>query len=64
MTDLEAAASTLSPVEPAQVDAQWRAANYLAVGQICLMSNTLLREPLVPGQAKPRLPGHSGPRRG
>ena len=64
MTALEATASTLSPVEPAQVDAQWRSANYLAVGQIYLVSNTLLREPLVPGQVKPRLLGHWGPRRG
>ncbi|MEV6904913.1 hypothetical protein [Amycolatopsis sp. NPDC051372] len=41
MTALEATASTLSPVEPAPVDAQWRAANYLAVGQIYLTSNPL-----------------------
>jgi xylulose-5-phosphate/fructose-6-phosphate phosphoketolase len=42
------------------VDAWWRAANYLAVGQIYLMSNALLREPLRPADVKPRLLGHFG----
>jgi hypothetical protein len=42
------------------VDAWWRAANYLAVGQIYLMSNPLLREPLAPEHIKPRLLGHFG----
>lgn len=36
----------------------WRAANYLSVGQIYLMDNPLLREPLVPEHIKPRLLGH------
>ncbi|WP_250033783.1 phosphoketolase family protein [Paractinoplanes maris] len=42
------------------VDAWWRAANYLAVGQIYLRSNPLLREPLTPEHVKPRLLGHFG----
>jgi xylulose-5-phosphate/fructose-6-phosphate phosphoketolase len=42
------------------VDAWWRAANYLSVGQIYLMENPLLREPLTPQQVKPRLLGHWG----
>jgi xylulose-5-phosphate/fructose-6-phosphate phosphoketolase len=43
-----------------QVDAWWRAANYLAVGQIYLMDNALLAEPLAPEHVKPRLLGHFG----
>jgi xylulose-5-phosphate/fructose-6-phosphate phosphoketolase len=43
-----------------QVDALWRAANYLSVGQIYLLDNPLLREPLRPDQIKPRLLGHWG----
>jgi xylulose-5-phosphate/fructose-6-phosphate phosphoketolase len=42
------------------MDAYWRAANYLSVGQIYLMGNPLLREPLVPEHIKPRLLGHWG----
>jgi xylulose-5-phosphate/fructose-6-phosphate phosphoketolase len=42
------------------VDALWRAANYLSVGQIYLMSNPLLAEPLAAEQIKPRLLGHWG----
>lgn len=42
------------------VDAWWRAANYLSAAQIYLMSNPLLRRPLVPGHIKPRLLGHWG----
>ncbi|MGW4634807.1 phosphoketolase family protein [Nocardia sp. NPDC004415] len=42
------------------VDAWWRAANYLAVGQIYLMRNPLLRTPLEPTDIKPRLLGHFG----
>jgi xylulose-5-phosphate/fructose-6-phosphate phosphoketolase len=42
------------------VDAYWRAANYLSVGQIYLMSNPLLREPLAVAHVKPRLLGHWG----
>jgi xylulose-5-phosphate/fructose-6-phosphate phosphoketolase len=43
-----------------QLDAYWRAANYLAVGQIYLLENPLLREPLRPEHIKPRLLGHWG----
>ncbi|MET0190693.1 MAG: phosphoketolase family protein [Pseudonocardia sediminis] len=42
------------------LDAWWRAANYLSVGQIYLMSNPLLREPLSREHIKPRLLGHWG----
>ncbi|HXY17059.1 MAG TPA: phosphoketolase family protein, partial [Gaiellaceae bacterium] len=42
------------------VDAWWRAANYLSVGQIYLLDNPLLREPLRPEHVKPRLLGHFG----
>ena len=42
------------------LDAWWRAANYLAVGQIYLLDNPLLREPLRVEQVKPRLLGHWG----
>jgi xylulose-5-phosphate/fructose-6-phosphate phosphoketolase len=44
----------------AQLDAWWRAANYLSVGQIYLLDNPLLREPLRPEHVKPRLLGHWG----
>jgi len=50
----------LSPDELRLIDAWWRAANYLAVGQIYLVSNPLLREPLRPEHIKPRLLGHFG----
>src|SRR5436190_10117694 len=43
-----------------RLDAYWRAANYLSVGQIYLLDNPLLREPLQPSQIKPRLLGHWG----
>jgi xylulose-5-phosphate/fructose-6-phosphate phosphoketolase len=43
-----------------RLDAWWRAANYLAVGQIYLMDNPLLRVPLAPEHIKPRLLGHWG----
>ena len=42
------------------IDAYWRAANYLSVGQIYLMDNPLLREPLTAEHVKPRLLGHWG----
>jgi xylulose-5-phosphate/fructose-6-phosphate phosphoketolase len=51
------------PLDPAQlknINAYWRAANYLSVGQIYLMENPLLREPLRKEQIKPRLLGHWG----
>ncbi|WP_184617897.1 phosphoketolase family protein [Sphaerisporangium krabiense] len=43
-----------------RIDAYWRAANYLSVGQIYLLDNPLLREPLRPEDVKPRLLGHWG----
>src|SRR3954468_8121384 len=51
---------TLSKEELAVLDAWWRAANYLTVGQIYLRENPLLREPLRPSHIKPRLLGHWG----
>jgi xylulose-5-phosphate/fructose-6-phosphate phosphoketolase len=42
------------------VDAYWRAANYLSVGQVYLLDNPLLREPLTREHVKPRLLGHFG----
>ena len=42
------------------MDAYWRAANYLSVGQIYLLDNPLLREPLTRDHIKPRLLGHWG----
>ncbi|WP_369130841.1 phosphoketolase family protein [Modestobacter roseus] len=52
--------SVLSDEEVSALDAWWRAANYLSVGQIYLMGNPLLREPLRPEHVKPRLLGHWG----
>ncbi|WP_105402137.1 phosphoketolase [Neorhizobium sp. T7_12] len=46
--------------ELALIDRYWRAANYLSVGQIYLLDNPLLREPLKPEHIKPRLLGHWG----
>ena len=48
----------LSPDLLSAMDAWWRAANYLSVGQIYLLDNPLLREPLRPAHIKPRLLGH------
>jgi xylulose-5-phosphate/fructose-6-phosphate phosphoketolase len=52
--------TTLSPQEAQAIDAYWRAANYLSVGQIYLLDNPLLREPLRAEHVKPRLLGHWG----
>ena len=49
-----------STTELELVDAYWRAANYLSVGQIYLLDNPLLREPLRAEHVKPRLLGHFG----
>jgi xylulose-5-phosphate/fructose-6-phosphate phosphoketolase len=57
---LSDASGPLDRGELEQVDAWWRAANYLAVGQIYLTANPLLREPLLPEHVKPRLLGHFG----
>jgi xylulose-5-phosphate/fructose-6-phosphate phosphoketolase len=50
----------LNPRELELIDAYWRAANYLSVGQIYLLDNPLLREPLTLEHIKPRLLGHFG----
>ena len=50
----------LSSAELALMDAWWRAANYLSIGQIYLLDNPLLREPLELRHIKPRLLGHWG----
>lgn len=50
----------LDESELTALDAHWRAANYLAVGQIYLMANPLLLEPLAAEHIKPRLLGHWG----
>ncbi len=50
----------LSPEELQQINAYWRAANYLSVGQIYLLDNPLLRKPLKREHIKPRLLGHWG----
>ncbi|HEY0443025.1 MAG TPA: phosphoketolase family protein [Candidatus Limnocylindrales bacterium] len=53
-------AATVSDEELARIDAWWRAANYLSVGQIYLLDNPMLREPLKDEHIKPRLLGHWG----
>jgi xylulose-5-phosphate/fructose-6-phosphate phosphoketolase len=60
MTQTRQADRPLGDDEVAALDAWWRAANYLSVGQIYLMDNPLLREPLAPEHVKPRLLGHWG----
>jgi xylulose-5-phosphate/fructose-6-phosphate phosphoketolase len=50
----------LQKTELELIDAYWRAANYLSVGQIYLLDNPLLREPLAAEHVKPRLLGHFG----
>jgi xylulose-5-phosphate/fructose-6-phosphate phosphoketolase len=50
----------LSEEDLNRLDGYWRAANYLSVGQIYLLDNPLLREPLRPAHVKPRLLGHWG----
>lgn len=57
---METATGPLSETELRVLDAYWRAANYLTVGQIYLLDNPLLREPLRPEHIKPRLLGHWG----
>jgi xylulose-5-phosphate/fructose-6-phosphate phosphoketolase len=52
--------SPLNTPELEAINAWWRAANYLSVGQIYLLDNPLLREPLRPEHVKPRLLGHWG----
>ena len=52
--------ATLEPNELRRMDAYWRAANYLSVGQIYLYDNPLLREPLKLAHVKPLVVGHWG----
>src|SRR5579871_3025277 len=59
----EASTATRPPLSAAELEllgAWWRAANYLSVGQVYLVANPLLREPLTAEQIKPRLLGHWG----
>src|SRR5215469_13847171 len=58
--DRAAEAEPLSDELLRRMDAYWRAANYLSVGQIYLLDNPLLRQPLTAQQTKPRLLGHWG----
>ena len=57
---LDDARGPLGREELQRIDAWWRAANYLSVGQIYLMANPLLERPLRPDDIKPRLLGHFG----
>jgi xylulose-5-phosphate/fructose-6-phosphate phosphoketolase len=50
----------LSPTDLSNIDGYWRASNYISVGQIYLLDNPLLREPLKREHIKPRLLGHWG----
>ncbi|MGW3467810.1 phosphoketolase family protein [Saccharopolyspora sp. NPDC000995] len=59
-TTTPAVSEHLDPQEVDGLQLWWRAANYLSVGQIYLMDNPLLREPLRPEHIKPRLLGHWG----
>jgi xylulose-5-phosphate/fructose-6-phosphate phosphoketolase len=59
-TEIAPTLADLSTDELDALDRWWRAANYLSVGQIYLLDNPLLREPLRPEHVKPRLLGHWG----
>jgi xylulose-5-phosphate/fructose-6-phosphate phosphoketolase len=59
-TETASRAEYLSAGERDALNTWWRAANYLSVGQIYLLANPLLREPLQPEHIKPRLLGHWG----
>jgi xylulose-5-phosphate/fructose-6-phosphate phosphoketolase len=60
VTETQAGAQTRTAEELRLLDAYWRAANYVSVGQIYLLDNPLLREPLAAEHVKPRLLGHWG----
>lgn len=60
MNTAEETALTLGSDERQQLNTYWRAANYLSVGQIYLLDNPLLQEPLTLEHIKPRLLGHWG----
>ena len=57
---MDQVAPVLSKEEIKRIDAYWRAANYISLGQIYLLDNPLLRKPLLPEHIKPRLLGHWG----
>lgn len=59
-TPIELSSTPLSQHEVELIDAYWRAANYLSVGQIYLLDNPLLKQPLKREHVKPRLLGHWG----
>ena len=59
-TRKKAEAGPLTEDELRRMDAYWRAANYLSVGQIYLLDNPLLKRPLTIEDIKPRLLGHWG----
>src|SRR5579864_2509210 len=56
----QASLGPLAPDELRKMDAWWRAANYLSIGQIYLYDNPLLKKPLKKEHIKPRLLGHWG----
>ena len=58
--DVHQVVETLSPELLQKINAYWRAANYLSVGQIYLYDNPLLKEPLKPEHVKPLVVGHWG----
>src|SRR5262249_26038066 len=58
--DIKRSKKALSAEELRKLDAYWRAANYLSVGQIYFLDNPLLPEPLKREHIKPRLLGHWG----
>ena len=60
MSERSATNGPLSPQLLSKMDAYWRAANYLSVGQIYLKDNALLERPLTTDDVKPRLLGHWG----
>src|SRR5271157_5019363 len=60
MSPISPTTEVLSDDELALIDKYWRAANYLSVGQIYLLGNALLTEPLAAEHVKPRLLGHWG----
>ena len=57
---MNSTSQSLTPAELSKLDAYWRAANYLSVGQIYLYDNPLLKKPLELAHVKPRLLGHWG----
>src|ERR1700753_920638 len=59
-SDGTAGENALSAEQLARMDRWWRAANYLSIGQIYLLQNPLLEEPLAMVHVKPRLLGHWG----